>query len=178
MRSLPQSFTLSLPPWEILHAATLDATGALAAGERLRPVEHTVGRSHAAGFDTVTPRCHYDLSDLPDGTVLVVLGTNRRYPDRALLVRARECVPIPEVEAEDLLDPAGARCRAWQRRVRRTLLRPEPVRHTLGPGHGFEADTLADWQGEEYVAACVRTTARQVWVRAATFEEAEALGVA
>lgn len=169
---------LTLPLYETVHRAVLDGRRALRAGERLWSSSETIERRQSAGGVHVLPRAHYEVSVLPEGAILVVLHAGGRYPIRALAVRAGACVEIPESEAEDALDPAGARRRAWRRRVLRTTLTDEPVRYKMEPGHGWEADTIYDWCGVPNVAACVRATPQRVWVRAVSYEEAEALGVA
>lgn len=173
-----QSFAHSLPLYEILHRAVLDGRGALQAGDRVQASSETCERRQSAGGVHLLPRAHYDVAGLPEGAILVVLRIGGRYPIRALAVRDGACMEIPESEAADVLDPAGARRRAWRRRVLRTTLTSEPVRYRMELGHAMEAGFVYDWCGVPDVAACNRATPQRVWVRAATYEEAEALGIA
>ncbi|KMO22319.1 hypothetical protein [Methylobacterium platani] len=126
----------------------------------------------AAGED----RVRYELAP---GAVVAVAGARSQAPQRAYVARADGTVEeISVTAAEDRIDPAGTARRAWRRRCSRVGLGERPFRFSAALGHGYEADTVYDWAGEEYVAACVRATARCVWLRAVTYEEAVSLGVA
>lgn len=156
---------LAIPAWEQAFEAVL-AKDSLALGARFCPVEK------AAGDD----RARYELAP---GTVVAVASARSHAPQRAYVVEADGTVAeISAAAAEDRIDPAGANRRAWRRRCSRCGLTEAPFRFPVPAGHGYEAETVYGWAGEEHVAACVRATARCAWFRAVTYEEALELGVA
>ncbi|MET7242921.1 hypothetical protein ABZT49_06090 [Methylobacterium sp. EM32] len=156
---------LALPAWEQAYEAVL-AKDCLALGARFCPVEK-------AGEEG---RVRYELAP---GTVVAVASARSSSPQRAYAVGEDGTVEeISTAAAEDRIDPAGADRRAWRRRCSRVGLGERPFRFDAALGHGYDADTVYDWAGEEYVAACVRATARCIWMRAVTYEEAVSLGVA
>ncbi|BAQ47660.1 hypothetical protein [Methylobacterium aquaticum] len=116
---------------------------------------------------------------VPPGTLVAVAPPRSSSPSRAYAVEPDGTVAeLPLAEAEDRIDPEGAGRRAWRRRTSRCGLGERPFRFDAAAGHGYEADVIYDWAGEEYVAACTRATARCVWMRAVTYEEARELGIA
>ncbi|MEE8626781.1 MULTISPECIES: hypothetical protein [Methylobacterium] len=156
---------LAIPAWEQAYEAVL-TKDCLALGARFCPVEK------AAGDD----RARYELAP---GTVVAVASARSSSPSRAYVARADGNVEeISAAAAEDRIDPAGAARRAWRRRCSRCGLTETPCRFPVPAGHGYEADVVYDWAGEEHVAACVRATAKCVWLRAVTYEEAVELGLA
>ncbi|WP_143132050.1 hypothetical protein [Methylobacterium sp. 174MFSha1.1] len=156
---------LVMPAWEQAYEAVL-AKDCLALGARFCPVEG----AHEDG------RARYELAP---GTVVAVASARSSSPSRAYVVEADGTVAeISTAAAEDLVDPAGANRRAWRRRCSRVGLTEAPCRFAVPAGHGYEAETVYGWAGEEHVAACVRATARCAWFRAVTYEEALELGVA
>ncbi|MEH3146469.1 MAG: hypothetical protein PGN34_14215 [Methylobacterium frigidaeris] len=165
---------LTLPAWERAYAAGL-AEDCLALGDRLRPAARTDERVRRGRYEDAYPRSHYAVAP---GAVVAVAPGSGRVPHRAYVGRDDGVAEIPFAEAEDLIDPAGANRRAWRRRVLASGLTETPHRFRLAPGHGYEADVVYDWCRQEYVAACVRAGERYVWLRAVTYEEAVALGLA
>ncbi|AWI88378.1 hypothetical protein C0214_09040 [Methylobacterium sp. DM1] len=156
---------LALPAWEQAFEAVM-FKDSLSLGARFCPVEK------ADGDD----RARYELAP---GTVVAVAGARSSSPQRAYAVGEDSTVEeISAAAAEDRIDPAGAARRAWRRRCARVGLTETLYRFPVPAGHGYEAESVNDWAGEEYVAACVRATARCVWLRAVTYEEAVALGLA
>lgn len=156
---------LALPAWEQACEAVL-VKDCLALGARFCPVDG------AAGDDRVR-------FELAPGTIVAVAAARSSGPSRAYAARADGTVEeISVTAAEDRIDPAGAARRAWRRRCSRVGLGESPFRFDAALGHGYEADTVYGWAGEEHVAACTRATARQVWLRAVTYEEALELGLA
>ncbi|KTS34222.1 hypothetical protein NS228_05285 [Methylobacterium indicum] len=163
--SRKEAEVLSLPAWEQACEAVLEGDR-LALGARFCPVEK------AAGDD----RARYELAP---GTVVAVASARSLAPQRAYAVEADGTVTeISAAAAEDRIDPAGAARRAWRRRCSRVGLTEAPCRFPVPAGHGYEADVVYDWAGEEHVAACTRATDRRVWLRAVTYEEAVELGLA
>lgn len=165
---------LVIPAWEKAYEAVLQED-CLALGDRLRPVDRTDERVRRGRYENAYPRAHYELAP---GTVVVVAPASSRVPHRAYVAGADGVTEISFVEAGDLIDPAGANRRAWHRRVRASGLKETPTRHHMTPGHGFEADVVYDWHGQEYVALVTRTGPAYVWARAVTYAEAQALGIA
>lgn len=156
---------LALPEWEGACEAVLEGDR-LALGARFCPVEK-------AGEDG---RVRYELAP---GTVVAVASARSTSPQRAYSVGEDGTVEeISTAEAEDRIDPTGTARRAWRRRTSRCGLTERPYRFPVAAGHGFEADVIYGWAGEEHVAACTRATARCVWLRAVTYEEAVELGLA
>ncbi len=110
---------------------------------------------------------------------MVVAPASSRVPHRAYVAAADGTVAeVTFVAAGDLIDPAGANRRAWERRIRATGLTATPTRHRMEPGHGYEADVVYDRHGQPHVALCTRAADRYVWLRAVTYAEAISLGVA
>lgn len=156
---------LVLPAWERTYEAVL-AEDCLALGARICPVQD------ADGGD----RARYELAP---GTLVTVAPQRSSSPTRAYAAAADGTVAeLPLAEAEDRIDPEGAGRRAWRRRTSRCGLSERAFRFDAAAGHGYEAGVVYDWAGEEYVAACTRATARCVWMRAVTYEEARELGIA
>lgn len=156
---------LAIPAWEQACEAVLKGDR-LALGARFCPVEK------ADGGDRVR-------FEIAPGTVVAVAGARSSSPSRVYAVGEDGTVEeISTAAAEDRIDPAGAARRAWRRRCSRVGLTETPYRFPAALGHGYEVDTVYGWAGEENVAACVRATARCVWLRAVTYEEAVALGLA
>ena len=163
--SRKEAAVLVLPAWEQACEAVL-AKDSLALGARFCPVEKAAGDG----------RARYELAP---GTVVAVASARSLAPQRAYAVEADGTVTeISAAAAEDLVDPAGANRRAWRRRCSRVGLNERPFRFPAALGHGYEAETVYGWAGEENVAVCVRATARCAWFRAVTYEEAVALGLA
>lgn len=105
----------------------------------------------------------------PEGTVVDTLAGHAVVRDGVL-------VPVSEQAAEDLVDPAGAaerRYRAaslaagWTDRLKRIVV-----------------DACDEWEpntayptGDGALVYCERVRGRHVWVRRATYDEAQSLGV-
>ncbi|MCJ2048793.1 hypothetical protein [Methylobacterium sp. J-070] len=123
---------LILPPHIHAYAAVL--------GERLRPAEETLERTHRAGWEWIKARGSYPVDGLAEGTELAVSAG--RHPEQAYVVRSGAAASIRVAEAEDILDPAGARRRAWERRLLGTGLSERPRRYRLETGHGLESDLV------------------------------------
>ncbi|WP_156384030.1 hypothetical protein [Methylobacterium sp. Leaf456] len=139
-------------------------------------MDRTDERVRRGRIEDAYPRAHYELAP---GTVAVVAPGSGRVPHRAYVGRDDGTVAeISFIEAGDRLDPAGANRRAWHRRVRASGLTATPTRHRMEPGHGYEADVVYDRHGQPHVALCTRAADRYVWLRAVTYAEAQALGVA
>ncbi|MEN3234062.1 MULTISPECIES: hypothetical protein [Methylobacterium] len=147
----------------------------LALGARICPVQRTDERVRRGRYEYSYPRAHYAV---PHGAVVAVAPGSGRVPHRAYVGRDDGVAEISSAAAEDLLDPAGANRRAWRRRVLASGLTETPRRFRMAPGHGFEPETIYDWCRQEYVAACTKAGERYVWLRAVTYAEAVALGIA
>ena len=120
-----------------------------------------------------------DTSSLREGDVVVRTmaghGVTPGFGIRAhYVVRSGELVQVTPGEASDILAPAGAARRAYEWRVRKSGLTQALKRVPVSPGHGYEEMEICEWRGAW--AAIERVTARQVWVRAATWEEALEVG--
>ena len=165
---------LVLPAWERAYEAAL-AEDCLALGARICPVDTTDERVRRGGWTAGYPRAHYELAP---GTVVAVAPGSGRVPHRAHVAHADGVAEVTFAEAEDLIDPAGAGRRAWRRRIARAWLTETPRRHRMTPGHGYVVDEVYDWGGEEYAAVCTKAGPSYVWLRAVTYAEAQALGIA
>ena len=165
---------LVIPAWERAYEAVL-VEDCLSLGRRISPVERTDVRVRRGRYEDAYLRAHYEL--VP-GAVAVVAPGSSRVPHRAYVGGADGVVEVSFIQAGDLIDPAGANRRAWHRRVRASGLTATPTRFRMAPGYGYEIDVVYDRHGQEYVAFCVRAAASYVWLRAVTYAEAQALGIA
>lgn len=165
---------LVIPAWEKAYEAVMEQD-CLAIGRRFSPVGRTDERVRRGRIEDAYPRAHYAV---PVGTVVVVAPASSRVPQRAYVGRDDGVAEVTFVEAGDLIDPAGANRRAWNRRVRASGLKATPTRHRMTPGHGYEVDVVYDWHGQEYAALVTRAGPSYVWARAVTYAEAQALGIA
>jgi hypothetical protein len=112
------------------------------------------------------------LAAMPaDGTVVATRSGHAVVRDGVL-------VPVPESEAEDLVDPAGAAERRYRAAVRAAGWPDRLTRIVAEPGHDWQPDGAypADDDGLAHVY-CAKTAGRHVWVRAVTYAEAVDLGV-
>lgn len=165
---------LVLPAWERAYEAAL-AEDVLSLGARICPVDTTDVRVRRGGWTAGYPRAEYELAP---GRVVAVAPGSGRVPHRAYVAGEDGVAEISFAEAEDRIDAAGAGRRAWRRRIARARLTEKPRRHHMTAGHGYEAETVCDWGGEEYVAAITKAGPAYVWARAVTYAEAVELGVA
>lgn len=109
-------------------------------------------------------------ADLPEGTVL--LTTQARVVERfgtAYVVLAEVLQPVHEHEAQDLLDPADATQRLHERLMRQAGLDVVSRRFRYPAGHTMVKGQLRVRGG--WYAVVTDTTAKQVWMRAATTAE-------
>lgn len=89
-----------------------------------------------------------------------------------------ELVKVSYIEALDALDPDGAAKRRYEARIRG--LPRKPKRMVLPEGSDDDwvvGDTYPDTVWEGAYVVCTQRAGRQVWYRAASFEEVYALGI-
>jgi len=109
-------------------------------------------------------------ADLPEGTVVVT--TSAGMPERfgtAYVVLADVLQHVHEHEAQDLLDPAEATLRLHERLKSEVGLDGVSRRVRFPDGHAMSKGEFRAWGG--WYAVVTDTTARQVWMRAATTSE-------
>lgn len=109
-------------------------------------------------------------TDLPEGTVVVT--TSAGVPERfgtCFVILADVLQHVHEHEAQDLLDPAEATIRLHERLKREAGLDDVSRRVGFPDGHAMQRGGFRAWGA--WYAIVTDTTARQVWVRAATVAE-------
>ncbi len=109
-------------------------------------------------------------TDLPEGTV--VLTTQAGVPERfgtCYVILADVLQHVHEHEAQDLLDPAEATIRLHERLMREAGLDYVSRRVRFPDGHAMTKGEFRAWGA--WYAVVTDTTARQVWLRAATTAE-------
>ena len=114
-------------------------------------------------------------TDLPEGTVVVT--TQAGVPERfgtAYVVLADVLQHVHEHEAQDLLDPSEATQRLHGRLMHQAGLDDVSRRFRYPDGHSMTKGELRVRGG--WYAVVTDTTARQVWMRAATTAEILAAG--
>ncbi|MEE7490567.1 hypothetical protein [Methylobacterium oryzae] len=143
-------------------------TGALTPGTRRvvadRPL-HPARYEIIDGFHTGIVE-----ADLPEGTVVVTISAG--MPERfgtAYVVLAEVLQHVHEHEAQDLLDPAEATLRLHERLKQQAGLDCVSRRFRYPNGHAMKKGELRVRGG--WYAVVTDTTARQVWLRAATTAE-------
>ncbi|MEE7462218.1 hypothetical protein MFUR16E_13445 [Methylobacterium fujisawaense] len=114
-------------------------------------------------------------TDLPEGTV--VLTTQAGVPERfgtCYVILADVLQHVHEHEVQDLLDPAEATLRLHERLMQQAGLDYVSRRFRYPAGHSMEKGEFRVRGG--WYAVVTDTTARQVWMRAATTAEITAGG--
>lgn len=115
--------------------------------------------------------------DAPDGAF--VFRRDRLHGGSHHQLVGGEMIRTSYIEALDALDPDGAAKRRYEARIQG--LPRKPRRFTLSVDRADDewvvGDTYPDdtWEGAYVV--CTQRSGRQVWYRAASFEEVYALGV-